>query len=54
MPETELGEVEGANEAIDRPNRIIQTGIILDPDETLNYRIPGAPAIASRWITAVS
>src|SRR5882724_2886072 len=31
MPETELGEVEGANEAVDRPNRIVQTDIVLDP-----------------------
>src|SRR6266566_9053081 len=31
MPETELGEVEGANEAVDRPNRIVRTDIVLDP-----------------------
>src|SRR6266702_6754660 len=31
MPETEFGEVEGANEAVDRPNRIVRTDIVLDP-----------------------
>src|ERR1700730_18049136 len=31
MPETKLGEVEGANEAVDRPNRIVRTDIVLDP-----------------------
>src|SRR6266480_5389645 len=31
MPETELGEVEAANEAVDRPNRIVRTDIVLDP-----------------------
>src|ERR1700724_4346688 len=31
VPETELGKVEGANEAVDRPNRIGRTDIVLDP-----------------------
>src|SRR6202171_2047509 len=31
MPETELGEVEGANEAVSDPNRIVQADIVLDP-----------------------
>jgi len=30
MPETELGEVEHIHEAVDRPNRIVWTDIVLN------------------------
>ena len=41
MPETELGEVEGANEAVDRPNRIVRTDIVLALDPGAGHGADG-------------